>query len=147
MVKYTCMMPSDEITDNSNHFDFIDLELGKKLKAYRRREDKTQAEVAHHLDISPQQYQKYEKGASKCNISNIYKLAQYYNINVGELLPGSGPESSKGFQEEAKDFSDSPTPKDVADEAEAMAQLLAIFVRIPSKPTRRKILNLLNEML
>ncbi len=140
-------MPTHNTPNTETHYDTIDLDLGKKLKALRRQADKTQAEIAHYLDISPQQYQKYEKGSSKCNIANVYKLATYYDRHVSELLPGGTPTVKEtGFEETPQTFAENDEIRILNDEADAMAQLLAIFVRIPSKPMRRKILNLLNEM-
>ncbi|MEL6380539.1 MAG: helix-turn-helix transcriptional regulator, partial [Pseudomonadota bacterium] len=44
----------------------IDLALGQTLRLLRVQGGRTQSEVAEYLDISPQQYQKYEKGSSRC---------------------------------------------------------------------------------
>jgi len=130
---------------NSSDFDNVDIELGKRLKAFRVQADKTQADIATWLEISPQQYQKYEKGASRCNITNIYRLAEFYKRPITDLLPGAEKSTISGFQEEEKQFSTEPG-EGLTDEAVAMAELLSVFVRIPSKQMRRKILNLLNEM-
>ena len=126
--------------------DRIDIDLGKRLKSFRQQADKTQADVAAFLEISPQQYQKYEKGASKCNIANIYRLAVFYNRPITDLLPGSEMPAPAGFKEDNRDYPEKETGP-LEDETAAMAELLAVFVRIPSKSVRRKILNLLKEMI
>lgn len=127
-------------------YDNIDAEVGKRLKSFRVQVDKTQADIAAWLEISPQQYQKYEKGASKCNIANLYRLAEYYERPITDLLPGVENQYSPGFREQEETYSPNKNSA-LTDEAAAMAELLAVFVRIPSKKMRSKILNLLSDML
>jgi len=122
----------------------IDLELGKKLKLLRVQAGLTQSNIAEFLEISPQQYQKYEKGASRCSISTIYRLAEYYDLHVNALLPSVG-RNAQGFAEDQSGFSPSADKIEITDEADAMAQLLAIFIRIKSKPSRLKVLQLLTD--
>lgn len=122
----------------------IDIELGKKLRVLRVQAGLTQSDIADFLEISPQQYQKYEKGASRCSISSVYRLADYFQVSVSALLPQMG-QNSPGFSEAPAAFPDDHSAKEITDEAEALAQLLSIFVRIHSKPLRQKILRLLND--
>lgn len=122
--------------------DDVDISLGKQLKLLRVRVGKTQADIAEQLSISAQQYQKYEKGATKCSLSTLYKLAQYYDMDVHALLPRE--DAASGFHEDSQPFIAQNT-KPITDEAEAISELFSIFVRIPSQSTRRKVLDLLND--
>lgn len=122
----------------------IDVELGKKLRSLRVQLGKTQSDIAQFLEISPQQYQKYEKGMTKCSITTIYKLAGYYQQSVSSLLPGENG-SAGGFKEDPHEFSPDINGE-YNDEAAAISELMAIFIRIPSKATRRKLIDLLNEV-
>ena len=124
--------------------DMVDQKIGKRLKELRLQAGKTQADVAAHLSISAQQYQKYEKGATKCSIANIYRLADYYNREIIELLPH--PKLAQiGFREDRAPFVDDHGRED-GDAAAATAEILGVFLRIRSKATRRKILELLDEV-
>lgn len=131
----------------------LDKEIGSNMRIRRTTAGLTQADVAKHLQISPQQYQKYEKGSSKCSIETIYKLVDYYEASLDDFLPQSQAESEPGgFSEPSSTFAlQSPPDKMTAkkadlDEAEAMAELLAVFMRIETKKQRRRVLSLLNQM-
>ncbi|MEL6507454.1 MAG: helix-turn-helix transcriptional regulator [Pseudomonadota bacterium] len=122
----------------------IDLALGQTLRLLRVQGGRTQSEVAEHLDISPQQYQKYEKGSSRCSLVTIYRLAEYFDVSVGDLLPAVG-QHVQGFSEGPQTPLAPPPTADLSDETEALSELLRIIVRIPSKPMRQRVLRLLNE--
>ncbi len=124
----------------------LDAEIGLRLKRIRLHAGKTQADVAKALGISPQQYQKYEKGATKCAITTLFNVAAYYDLPVNAFLPGHDAEDP-GFSEEAVSFAThTPKPSAPGDDAAFMAELLAIFIRIPTKARRRKMLDLLNTL-
>ena len=146
----------------------LDVILGQTLKSLRQRADMTQADIAEFLEISPQQYQKYEKGASKCSLTTLYRLAQFYNVRPEDLLPKSRHDSDMagGLGEAAVGFAGygqlgpmdahgaggaananmRNVPQGPLTEAAALAEILAIFIRIPNNETRRKILDLLGDV-
>ena len=145
--------PAD-ISEESANLDEI---LGRTLKTLRQRANLTQADVAEFLDISPQQYQKYEKGASKCSLTTIYRLAKHYGVRPEDLLPkdSSAAEIAAGLGEAAAPYGQAPADIKAAipaqtggpiGEAAALAEILAIFIRIPNNETRRKILDLLSDI-
>lgn len=145
----------------------LDVILGQTLKTLRQRANMTQANVADLLEISPQQYQKYEKGASKCSLTTLYRLASHYGVRPEDLLPKNYDEGTgrpTGLQEAQVIYGDlpdqtvdksgssyaananSPAPAGALNEASALAEILAIFIRIPNNETRRKILELLGDI-
>lgn len=121
----------------------IDVELGKRLKALRVQSGKTQADIAAVLGVSPQQYQKYEKGSSKCSLESLVRLAAHYKQPVASLLPDSL--GAKSGMSESEDAFVAPGAA-VADEAHLIAEVTALFIRIGSKETRRKLIALLSEI-
>lgn len=46
----------------------------------------SQAKVSHGLGLSPQSYNRYEKGDRKPNLELIYGLAKFYNVSVIHFL-------------------------------------------------------------
>ena len=122
----------------------IDIKIGEKLKSLREAEGKKQVDIASHLGVSAQQYQKYEKGATKCSLATLYKLAAYYDIQITEILPWPDT-SASGFSEEAHKFS-ADLNEESSDEAAAISKILAIFIRIKSKSIRTKLLALMSEI-
>lgn len=55
------------------------------LKELRARKDKTQAEVAKDLSISPQTYNSWENNPGIIKLSNLIKVCDYFEINISQL--------------------------------------------------------------
>lgn len=66
-------------------FDYNSLWKKNKLKQYREQNKYTQEHIASFLNISQQQYQKYESGNLQPSVILVAKLADFYNISVQEL--------------------------------------------------------------
>ena len=60
--------------------------LGENLKVYRENKKMTQTEVAEALGIKSATVSKYESGTLEPNIESLKKLAQLFDISIGELL-------------------------------------------------------------
>lgn len=56
------------------------------LKKLRLSNKKTQLEMAKYLNIKQSSYQSYESGDSEPNITNLIKLADYYNVTLDYLV-------------------------------------------------------------
>jgi len=132
--------------ETTSNFDNVDLALARKLKLLRQQAGKTQSDIAQILDISPQQYQKYEKGNSRCAIATVYQLANYYKLPITALLPASPGENIPGFEEEEIGYS-AQNNNGPIDEATAMAQLLAILIKLPTKEAKQKLLLMLGDII
>lgn len=55
------------------------------LKELRARQNKTQAEVAKDLSISPQTYNSWENNPGIIKLSNLIKVCDYFEINISQL--------------------------------------------------------------
>lgn len=55
------------------------------LKELRARKNKTQAEVAKDLSISPQTYNSWENNPGIIKLSNLIKVCDYFEINISQL--------------------------------------------------------------
>lgn len=60
--------------------------LAVKLRMLREMNNYTQEYVAQVLDISPNTYSLLEKGQSAITINRMEKLAELYQLDLGDLL-------------------------------------------------------------
>ena len=56
------------------------------IRKYRKRKNLTQAQLAEMFSVTSQNISKWEKGISMPDISNLWKLAQFFSISLEELL-------------------------------------------------------------
>lgn len=94
--------------------------LARKLKELRRAHNRTQIEIADELGIVRQTYSHYETGQRTPSSQTLCKLADFYDIEVNELMQllappeeGEFPESGKtppngGFLSEFLEFTSNP---------------------------------------
>ncbi|MBV5103397.1 helix-turn-helix domain-containing protein [Mammaliicoccus sciuri] len=63
-------------------------DLANKLRYFRKAKKLTQKDVADHLNITPQAYQRYESqtNTNEPNLENLKKLSVIFDINLGELI-------------------------------------------------------------
>lgn len=122
----------------------VDAIVGDNIRQLRVRLNKTQADIAQVLGISAQQYQKYEKGSTKCSIASLLKLAEFYECDISKLLPNT-KRTGDGFNEDVSRFS-TPTQAIEEDETAAVSAILAILIRIPEKSARRRVLETLAKI-
>jgi transcriptional regulator with XRE-family HTH domain len=60
--------------------------LGKKLLDLRRERKLTQVEVADNLNVSQHAYNRWEADKCKPTADNLFKISQYYHVDITELL-------------------------------------------------------------
>lgn len=62
--------------------------LANKLRYFRKAKKLTQKDVADHLNITPQAYQRYESqtNTNEPNLENLKKLSILFEINLSELI-------------------------------------------------------------
>ena len=72
----------------------VDLYLGSNLSYYRRLAGYTQQQVAEMLNLNRTTYTKYETGASEPSIEILKRIAETFDVEVGDLLNESPEEFS-----------------------------------------------------
>ena len=60
----------------------IQNELGRRLKALRIDKDLTQEELAYAVKISRDHLSNIENGKYPINLKNLYKIAQYFDVDI-----------------------------------------------------------------
>ncbi|WP_436883906.1 helix-turn-helix domain-containing protein [Mammaliicoccus sciuri] len=75
-------------------------DLASKLRYFRKTKKLTQKDVADHLNITPQAYQRYESqtNTNEPNLENLKKLSNLFDINLGELI--NEKESTKKLEDD-----------------------------------------------
>jgi transcriptional regulator with XRE-family HTH domain len=61
-------------------------EIGRKIRAYRQASGLSQEKLAELVDVTFQQIQKYESGATRLNTDKLQKVATALGIPAVELL-------------------------------------------------------------
>jgi transcriptional regulator with XRE-family HTH domain len=78
---------------NIGLLDDTKMEFHDHLKRLREAKDLTQAQVAESVDIAKNTYIGYEKGSREPRLSELKKLAELFQVELGELClesQGSG---------------------------------------------------------
>ena len=57
-----------------------------RIREMREDNDLLQKDVAKILNISQQQYSRYERGENELSYDSLIKLANYYNTSIDYLL-------------------------------------------------------------
>lgn len=71
--------------------------LGQRLRMFRRRVNKTQADIAQVLHMSQSSYAKIENGKQNLSVSMLPLLASYYDVTVDYLLDYHGNRNDNYF--------------------------------------------------
>lgn len=120
--------------------------LGQRLRALRRQHGKTQAQVARLIDISPQQYQKYEDAQTKCSLTAIVALAGYYGVSIETIVDPLQTTSSlvvKSDQFMAPALSDESLQ---LGDQDLLSRLVAAYLRLPDHMEKMRVIELIEAM-
>jgi transcriptional regulator with XRE-family HTH domain len=109
---------------HENIYDYV----GRQLRAHRVGKGMTQAQAARVIDISPQQYQKYEDAHSKCSLTNLMVLADHYRVPLSAFLP-------EGAMRDAQ-----------VNEADLLARLVSAYSRLGSPNEKLRLVQLVEAM-
>ena len=72
---------------NANTINNILIKFGDKIKSYRKRNGKSQFELAIRLEMDPKTLRKIENGQTVAKYDNVVKImAIIQNITLEELL-------------------------------------------------------------
>jgi transcriptional regulator with XRE-family HTH domain len=64
----------------------INREIGRVLRIWRAEKNMTQADVARAIHISPQQFQKYETGVSRMELSRLFEICAVFGKSPSAVL-------------------------------------------------------------
>ena len=62
------------------------VDLGSKLQLLRKEKNTMQKDIASLLGLSVRAYQFYEKNENEPNLSNLIKLADYFDVSLDYLV-------------------------------------------------------------
>ena len=129
----------DEAFSEKRVFSYV----GQRLTALREGRSLRQQDVCKLIDVSHQQYQKYEDGSTKIALHRLLTLAQFYDAPIEQLIPprARATPASKygsGFAEDGQKplHPGDCSPLDGADE------LSAAYLSISNPDVRRTLLAL-----
>ena len=63
-------------------------EIGNRIREFRLKRGLSQERLAELLDLSPQQMQKYEAGASRLNTDKLQQLADVLGLTIFAFFEG-----------------------------------------------------------
>jgi transcriptional regulator with XRE-family HTH domain len=69
---------------NPEHHFYCD--LGGAIRLARVAAGKTQTDLAEHLDVSHQQFQKYETGANRIPVQELARVANYLDVPIARFF-------------------------------------------------------------
>jgi transcriptional regulator with XRE-family HTH domain len=66
--------------------DHIDMEVGQRIRIYRKTRGLSQTALADQLGVTFQQVQKYENGKNRIGAGRLTRIAQVLDVPVATLL-------------------------------------------------------------
>ena len=69
-----------------NNINNCGVEIGEKIKSFRKKRDITQEQLAEYLNISFQSVSKWERGEAYPDIIMLPKIALFFDVTTDELL-------------------------------------------------------------
>lgn len=119
-----------------------DRHVGKRVRMRRLMMKMSQEKLAHHLGLTFQQVQKYEKGVNRVSASRLREMSHALQVPVQfffEGLPELKNASGKGAQEPPQKF-----VHDFLATSDGIA-LAKAFTRVKNSKLRRRIVQLVKE--
>jgi transcriptional regulator with XRE-family HTH domain len=101
--------------------DARDIEVGRRVRAFRLARNLSQSALADRLGLTFQQVQKYEKGTNRISAGRLQTIAEIFQVPVADFFSASSetPRSQENIFE-------------LVDSAGAL-RLLRAYTRLPSK--------------
>jgi transcriptional regulator with XRE-family HTH domain len=149
--------------ENKLHDAEIAKNVGRKIKFFRQLKGLSQSEIAVHLGITFQQFQKYESGKNRIPVPRLMKLANIFGVKMSIFFENTVNvmfEDMMGVK--ANRLNDSYTPLEfssVTKESESLnptkvnfqqdeelGTLVKYFTAIPEESVRKNILTLLKSL-
>ncbi len=118
------------------HDKDIDVFVGNRIRTRRTYLGLTQKNVAQKLDITFQQFQKYESGANSMNSTKLYMMSQVLGVPINYFFYDAG--DGDLFIKENYNIEHNHST--------GISDILDSFNKIPDKSVRKKIADLLRSM-
>lgn len=110
--------------------------IGKRLRELRLSAGSTQADVAKVINVSPQQYQKYEDAQSRCSLPYLMALADHFRVHLTDVLP---------VDEKAENYQKVSTTMET--EADLLARLVSAFVKLSESDEKLRLVQLVEAII
>jgi transcriptional regulator with XRE-family HTH domain len=120
--------------------DHIDMEVGQRIRIYRKTRGLSQTALADQLGVTFQQVQKYENGRNRIGAGRLTRIARVLDVPVATLLGVSDTTKIKSSKR-GKDSS----PLKLLTIPGAL-QLLRSYERINDGKIRRSIVDLVQNI-
>ena len=78
-------------------------EVGKRIRDLREKRDITREKLGERLELSDKTMRNIESGIYGTKLSNLYHIAQYFDVGIDYLIDGYG-HSSKAVVEESRGY-------------------------------------------
>jgi transcriptional regulator with XRE-family HTH domain len=115
------------------HPDPKDVEVGRRVRAFRLNKGLSQEKLGGELGITFQQVQKYEKGTNRIGAGRLQRIAEILGVPVSEFFSASGPPSQSGDLYELVDTA-------------AALRLLRAYARIPDPQVKQAVTTLVEKI-
>lgn len=124
----------------------IDDYIGKKLLEFRSKYNLTQADVAKKLDVSTQQYQKYENGDNRLSLSKFLHLSRSVAFPLKDFIDGYIEESvNAGLSDNAQKSLDALDDENV-EIVKDTADIMKAYHSIDDPEKRKNFVKAVKEM-
>lgn len=110
--------------------------IGQRLRELRLSTGSTQADVAKVINISPQQYQKYEDAQSRCSLPYLMALADHFRVHLTDIVP----------VDEKEDNSQEMSTTMETD-ADLLARLVSAFVKLSDSNEKLRLVQLVEAII
>ena len=125
--------------------------VGRQLRVWRAELGLTQADVAAKIGVSAQQFQKYESGVTKIELSRLFSICNAMNKSPSQLLEkthnaGTAPDPVE-YPEGAAFAQMSETESIVPhlDLSYSVSEVVRLFMEIKSDEDRRAVMFMLQS--
>lgn len=126
--------------------DNVHVLVGQRLRALRLEHDMTQAQVAKIIDISPQQYQKYEDASTKCSLNAIVALAAFYGVSVSWIVSPTEAAAEASTQVVAAESDTGALNALATGDEDLLSRLVSAYLRLPDQMEKLRVVELLETI-
>jgi transcriptional regulator with XRE-family HTH domain len=120
--------------------DHVDIEVGQRIRIYRKARGLSQTTLADQLGVTFQQVQKYENGTSRIGAGRLMRIAHVLGVPIAALL-GVNDTTTIKSSERRKVFSSLKLLT-----VSSALRLLRSYERVNDRKIRRSIVNLVESI-